>query len=561
MRHYSFFLILFLWLFSENANAEYFVIRDYKVDIQVFGDQGMFQVNEEITVEFNEPRRGVFRNIPYRYKINGEEVKIKIFDVHVEGHKFSTYTENNDYLIKIGDKDIFLDGIQKYKISYKVKKAFVLTEEHTEFYWNLIGIGWPVPIDSITYSVKLDQALSMSENDYYIYTGSDGEKRQDATVSYFIDKFSGHSTRPFGPNEGLTLAIKLPKDYIRRPSSEEILWEKYGMAGIGGILFLIISGLFYRTWRLYGKDYPIVRMVQYVPPPDLNPAEAGVLIDEKADNVDILALLPYWAHHGLITIKRIPVKWGKDDHELTKINNLPENAGPYEKIIFDGLFEDGNSVLVSSLENSFYEYLQSAKQSLKSHLNSMGVYYPVSMKMQITTAIVSVLLAFAAIGLGIIFQSFALGIGLGLTSIVGLIFANFMLKKNERGVHLYQQVLGFKMFVKAAEKDKIERMLKEDPEYFEKTLPYAMIFGYAKQWSKKFDGLLIEPPKWYVAPHGMYYHGNTFSPSEFGASFDSGIRDIQSVFTSMPASSGGGGSFSGGGSSGGGFGGGGGGSW
>lgn len=54
MRHYSFFLILFLWLFSENANAEYFVIRDYKVDIQVFGDQGMFQVNEEITVEFNE---------------------------------------------------------------------------------------------------------------------------------------------------------------------------------------------------------------------------------------------------------------------------------------------------------------------------------------------------------------------------------------------------------------------------------------------------------------------------------------------------------------------------
>ena len=31
------------------------------------------------------------------------------------------------------------------------------------------------------------------------------------------------------------------------------------------------------------------------------------------------------------------------------------------------------------------------------------------------------------------------------------------------------------MFVKAAEKDKIERMLKDDPDYFEKTLPYAMI--------------------------------------------------------------------------------------
>jgi uncharacterized membrane protein YgcG len=562
MRFYNYILIFAIWCFSENAYADYFFIRDYNIDIKVLGKQGLFEVHEEITVEFNEPRKGIFRNIPYKYRINGEDVSIKIFDVYVEGYKFSTSTENNNYVIKIGDKDIFLDGIQKYKISYKVKKAFILTDEHTEFYWNLIGTGWPVSIDTINYTVKLDEATSMSENDYYVYTGKEGEKGQDATISYFVDKFVGHSTRPYGPNEGLTLAIKLPKEYIRRPSKEEILWEKYGMAGIGSILFLIISGLFYRTWHLYGKDYPIVRMVQFVPPPDLNPAEAGVLIDEKADNVDILALLPYWAHNGHITIKRIPVKWGKDDHEISRIKNLPENAGPYEKIIFDGLFADNDTVLISSLENSFYEYLQSAKLSLKTHLNNMGVYYPVSMKMQITTAIISVLLAFAGIGLGIIFQSFAIGIGLGLTSIVGLFFANYMLKKNERGVHLYQQVLGFKMFIKAAEKDKIERLLKEDPEYFEKTLPYAMVFGYAKQWSKKFDGLLLEPPKWYVAPHGMYYHGNTFSPSEFGSSFDSGIRDIQSVFTSMPASSGGGGgSFSGGGSSGGGFGGGGGGSW
>lgn len=563
MRMYKYIILLVLFCgFSQDVHAELFSIRDYNVDIQVLGSEGIFEVHEDITVEFTEPRRGIFRNIPYRYRINGEEVDIKIYDVKVDGYKFSTYRENNNYIIKIGDKDIFLDGIQKYRISYKVKKAFIFTEEHTEFYWNVIGIGWPVSIDTVNYSVKLDQAIAMTENDFSIYTGRDGEKGKDATISYFVDQFSGHSTRRLEANEGMSLAIRLPIDYIKRPSKDEILWEKYGMGSIGGTLFLIISGLFFRTWRRYGKDYPIVRMVQYLPPAELTPAEAGVLIDEKADNVDILALLPYWAHHGHITIKRIPKDWGKDDHEITKIKDLQPNAEPYEKIIFDGLFEDGNTVLVSSLENHFYEYLQSAKSSLKSHLNNMGVYYPVSMRMQITTAIVSVLLAFAGIGLGILFQSFALGIGLGLASIVGMVFANYMLKKNERGVHLYQQVLGFKMFVKAAEKDKIERMLKEDPEYFEKTIPYAMIFGYAKQWSKKFEGLLIEPPKWYIAPHGMYYHGGTFSPTEFGASFDSGIRDIQSVFTSMPASSGGGGgSFSGGGSSGGGFGGGGGGSW
>jgi uncharacterized membrane protein YgcG len=272
-----------------------------------------------------------------------------------------------------------------------------------------------------------------------------------------------------------------------------------------------------------------------------------------------LALLPYWAHNGHITIKRIPIKWGKDDHELTMIKPLSMGVGPYESIVFDGLFSGRNTVKVSDLENTFYEYLQSAKTSLKTHLNSMGVYYPVSIKMQIYSMVASVILAFLGIFLGIIFESIALGAALGLSSLIGFVFASYMLKKNERGVHLYQQVLGFKMFVKAAEKDKIEWLLKEDPDYFEKTLPYAMIFGYAKQWSKKFDGLLLEPPKWYVTPVG-YYHGS-FTPSEFGSSFQGSINEIQSVFTSVPSSSGGGGGFSGGGSSGGGFGGGGGGSW
>ena len=559
MLRYAF--VILLISFSTVSRAEYFVIRDYKVDIKVHGSKGTFDVNESITVEFSEPRRGIFRNIPYRYRIDGKEVEIGISGVDVSGFDYKTSKEGNDFVVRIGDPDIYVEGVQTYNISYSVKKAFLFMEDHNEFYWNIIGNSWQVPIDSVHFTVTLDKSIPMSENDYYVYTGLSGEKGQDATVQYYMDKFQGSSTRSFNPNEGLTLAINLPFDYIARPGKWEVLWEKYGMAGIGGSLFLIIAGLFYRTWYRYGKDYQIVRMVQYVPPKDLTPAEAGMIIDEKADNVDILSLLPYWAHNGHITMRRIPKTWGKDDHELTKISELPTSAAPYERIVFDGLFSDGDAVLISSLENSFYQYLQSAKTSLKAHLETMGVYYPISIKMQIYTAVIAVFLGILGIFLGFIFQSFALGLGLGLSSAVGLFFANFMLKKNEKGVQLYQEVLGFKMFVKAAEKDMIERMLKDDPEYFEKTLPYAMIFGYAKQWSKKFDGLLLEPPKWYVSPYGMYYHGNTFSPSEFGSSFDSGIRDIQSVFTSMPSSSGGGGSFGGGGSSGGGFGGGGGGSW
>ena len=49
---------------------------------------------------------------------------------------------------------------------------------------------------------------------------------------------------------------------------------------------------FGKTWQRCTNQ----KAVKYTPPKELNPSEAGVLIDERADNIDILALLPYWAH-------------------------------------------------------------------------------------------------------------------------------------------------------------------------------------------------------------------------------------------------------------------------
>jgi uncharacterized membrane protein YgcG len=559
MNVFRFTLLVVFLLISLSAKSEYFVINRYDVDIIVKGSQGVFEVRETIEVDFSQPRRGIFRDINTRYKMNGEYYDIKIYGIDVN-NKFKTEKGSNGIRIRIGHPDQFVSGIQTYEISYKVEKAFIFAEDRTEFYWNLVGNQWQVPIHSITYSVTLDESLPMAENDYFIYTGQRGQQGSDATIEYFMGQFKGQSTRSYQPGEGLTLAINLPIEYIKRPGKWELWMEKYGKLSLGAILFIIISGLFYRTWRKYGKDYPIVRMVYYTPPKDLTPAEAGMIIDEKADNVDILSLLPYWAHNGHITISEIPVSKRKNDYELRLLKPLGADAAPFESIVFDALFKGRNSVKVSALKEKFYEHLKSAKVSLKSHVQNSGVYYPVSIKMQLTAFIMAFLTGMAAIGLGLILESLALGLLLGLSSMVGFFFAHYMLKKNQKGVQLYQEILGFKMFVKAAEKDRLERLLKEDPDYFEKTLPYAMIFGYARQWSAKFDGLLMEPPQWYVTPHG-YYHG-AFMPSKFGESFEHGISDIQSVFSSVPAPSGGsGGGFGGGGFSGGGFGGGGGGSW
>ncbi|MBK9256403.1 MAG: DUF2207 domain-containing protein [Saprospiraceae bacterium] len=544
-------------MLPSKASAEYFTIRNYDVDIKI-SSEGYFEVTETISVDFSEPRRGIFRMIPYKYKLQDEVRTIKIKDVDVNGFRFKTYTEGNNFVVRIGDPDVYVNGQQVYVIRYKVSNAFLLLVEHTEFYWNLVGEQWPVNIDAVQYTVQFDKFITLGTDDYKILAGAAGSQDQNANIRYQLNKVVGETTVGLGPNEGVTIAVKLPVDYIRRPTEMEQFLAKYGMSGLGLLLLSLISGFFYRLWSKYGKDYPIVRMVQYVPPKELTPSEAGVIIDEKADNIDIMALLPYWAHQGYIQIKRIPKKWAKDDHELIKIKPLSHLVPAYETVVFNGIFRSGDEVLISSLQEKFYTDLAAAKTELKNHINKMDIYYPVSIQMQIYLGIGSFVVLVLAVLSMILIGSVILALSLGISGIIGLIFTSLMLKKNQNGVRLYQEVLGFKMFVEKADKDRLERMLKDDPDYFEKTLPYAMVFGYVKQWSSKFDGLLTEPPRWYIGGPG-YMHGG-FTPSAFGSSFDTGMKEIQSAFSSAPQSSGGGG-FSGGGSVGGGFGGGGGGSW
>jgi len=147
--------------------------------------------------------------------------------------------------------------------------------------------------------------------------------------------------------------------------------------------------------------------------------------------------------------------------------------------------------------------------------------------------------------LEIAFSSVLLGIGL-------LVIGQYMPKKSVLGLVAYQQLAGYRMFMKTVETPQLQQLIKEDPLYFDKSLPYAMVFDLADNWSEKFEALQVPPPTWYSARSGQ------FTSTQFMRSFSQATKDIGNTFTSMPSKSG---SSGGGGFSGGGFGGGGGGSW
>jgi uncharacterized membrane protein len=248
------------------------------------------------------------------------------------------------------------------------------------------------------------------------------------------------------------------------------------------------------------------------------------------------------------------------EYEFVKIKELPASALTFEKTLFNGIFKTGDHVMLDDLKDVLYTTMNTAKSDLEAEINKDDFYVQYSRGFK---AIFSVL-GFIGLVAGVILlisnwqSKLWLGIAIIASAVIIIIFGLLMAKKTKKGTVLYQKLLGFKEFIKTVEKDRLQEFLKQDENYFDKVLPYAIVFDIADTWKDKLKGLEVPPPKWYSG-----YYGNNFSTLMFLNSLDKSMNAMTNTFYSTPQSSGSsGGSFGGGGGfSGGGFGGGGGSSW
>ncbi len=59
------------------------------------------------------------------------------------------------------------------------------------------------------------------------------------------------------------------------------------------------------------------------------------------------------------------------------------------------------------------------------------------------------------------------------------------------------EIIGFRNFLRDAEKDRLETMLKDNPQYYYDILPYANVLGVSEIWADKFKDLTMDPPEYY----------------------------------------------------------------
>jgi uncharacterized membrane protein len=538
-------------------------IQSFHVDYSIKKD-GTVDVTETLKYQFSESRHGIIRKIPYR-KVNQDGKKFNIsigvnevIDEQNNRYNFKVTDENNYKVIRIGDANKYVDGLKSYVIKYTLSGAITYFTDHDEFYWNITGDEWEIPIYQASANIDIEgYPINDANSEIRIecFTGSRGSNNNECNGSIINNKINIATSKILSSREGFTVAFGFPKNLVSviEPKSAEL-------NPILKMMLIIFGGVLTVLWYLflpikilldYIKEYSNTKSKQKIvsawfsPPEDKNkialrPAEVSVLVNKTISNREITATIIDLAYRGYIKIKHFDknilfIK--KKDIELVKLKSF-DDLENFEKKLVDTLFDQKESITISSLTNDtqVYSGIESTKNKIRKELKSKGMFVD-DLKKKEDIAIV----------LGF-FASITLNVAL---APIAFILGRKSARRTDLGIEKYSEAKSLRNFLES-QNEKLD-FQAEKQMFFEKLLPYATAFGVEDVWIKKFETLNIKNPDWF---EGGTSTRDLYALSAISHSLNNSVATMSSTRSSSGFSSG----FSGG-SSGGGGGGGGGGSW
>ena len=571
-------------------------IRAYDVEIDVL-PSGRIHVVETIDYSFGTLRRhGILRHIPVRFHYDGTYDRVyPLKNVRVTGSpgtpvQTEVKGEGDSKVIRIGDPDREINGDHRYVIAYDVDGSVNRFESHDELFWNAVGHEWPLFVGRSTVTVR--SAVPVGE--VACFAGADGARArcdtaraQGTTATFAHGKLS--------PFEGLSVVVGLPAGHVAEPGP--VLDERWSAdkafsrgrrqvalavltlcAGLGGVAALVGRGGRDRQFAglIPGLD-PVVGetaeeepvpfvgrgevSVDFEPGDDMRPALMGVLIDERADPLDVTATIVDLAVRRYLTIEELPRKglFRKRDWKLTYLGGPAEGLAPWESRLVGALFPSGDVTMASQLKNRFFSHLREIQSDLYDDVVARGWFRRRPDAVRSWWSSAGTVAALAGAGVTYLLARYTT---LGLTGIA-LVLAGLALRaagprmpyRTARGTAALDRARAFRRYLVTAEANQLRFEEKEG--LFARYLPYAVVFGETERWANAFKDLGARAEQelyWYSGPSG-------WSAVDFGDSISSFSTHTAGTIASTPSSASGGSGFSGGGSSGGGGGGGGGGSW
>ncbi|MEG0077522.1 DUF2207 domain-containing protein [Anaerorhabdus sp.] len=610
--------IFFVGLFVQPVYAkEGFDIDNYDVNIEVKED-GTYSITETLDVHFNQRLHGIYLNMSTFYNdvtwnVDGEKVvrdyffPINNIDV-LSYHDYETDSSDNGVSIRLGDGDSYANEYETYAVSYDVHSKDLGINGIQTFYYNIISDTWDTNINHVNFKVTMPKEFD--ESQLYFYT--DGQEVSDA-LSYTVNGnvIEGSYNGVISRGTAITIKLDLPENYFVYPTFTNSIFLIFGFSIV---LLALAVFLFFK----YGKDSQVVKTVEFTAPRGVTSAGVGYIIDGSVDNQDVVSLIFDWANKGYITITELKddlqitkVKDIDDNshfYEKTFFLGMFKNRDVVTTTELSGDIYETFMNTKSSVKN-YFEMKKNRIYTSNSFVLRTIVGCIAGLPIALYTALAIYSYFYSALGaffaliiililttLGCVLQNIGVQkwnaagvskyglvvagfilvvmtslISFGLYAVLGLghtmlflisilitvaicIISNFMLKRTPQGLKLYGQILGLKEFILVAEKDRLDMLVRNDPQYFYNILPYAYALGLSDVWSEHFKDLEIPAPTWYVG--STYY---PFMHYHMIHTMTSHMSSVQHPIPPVSAGEGRGGGFGGGGfgGTGGGFGGGG----
>lgn len=568
-------------------NTQNFTIESFEADYYLSKTDknvSTMKVVEKITAEFPDfdQNHGILRAIPKEYKNNNLSVSVEsVVNPIGTAYRFSTYTENDNLVLRIGDPDSYVHGQTTYIITYQLRNVISFYDSHDELYWDVNGDQWPQAMGAVTARLHLPPAIAsrLNSNQVSCFAGLfqrsnrtceivTSEADQETVVTATAKELDGYET--------LSMVVGFSKGTFEPDRMAALVAKLLIAAIIGGILLppLLTLAIVYRKWHKVGRD-PKGRGViipQYQAPKGLTPAVGDMVLGERLSNKAITATIIDLAVRGYIIIfENVEKKLLKDKKDYTlKLSKAPRDLSKDQMDILRIFFGTNplkhDEVKLSSLKSTAYTQVAALGKTVSRLATDAGYFVTdpsharrYFLMPAILLLVIGFVISFTVVGI-------PLGIGLVLSAVVLFIANLTMPARTPKGVEQKEYILGMKDYIQMAEVDRLEflqsvkgaeRVMKDNKakiKLFESLLPYAMLFGLEKSWAAEFQDIYTQPPDWYSG------NWSTFNTVYLASSL-SNFTAVSGVAFSPPSSSSSSGLSGGGGFSGGGGGGGGGGGW
>ena len=474
---------------TNDSKADGFTIEYYEVNLDVT-TKNKIHVTENIGINFYEPgHHGIFRFVPEWLKYTSKDGKTRprrgvITELRCENEDYEVDTVSGKQRVKIGSAYETLEpGIYEYVISYDYDMGGDIYKGFDEFIFHTFGDYWGTEINGAKVTIELPKKIDSATSVSFF---ADKKRKNDITsyVDYTVDDhtITAQVSEDYNLKGALTVDVELPDGFFA-DAQVNYKTTAFVLSALC-LVSLLVSCFFWNKNKdsdLFDKDDISGTNIG-----GLEAVEMGYIYGGSGQLLLITVIIQL-ATKGYIRIKNPS---SKKKLTLQKVNKSEVALSDAERLVYDGLFKNGNEVIpaqdtrVRKLNSKLNKMLE---EKFDSKIYNIASYVEFMIS-SLLFFLSSLEISFAYIrseDMDPTLRWFFLPAFLAV--IATGFFAAKTPKKSAYGEELIARVEAYKNYLSAVKKQDLEAKIDKDHDYFDEVLPYAFIFGISKKLLNKYD--------------------------------------------------------------------------